>query len=166
MSSIVNEAFATPKSDVSGSTMGNNSTITNGVVNQLKRTRPWVLFLSIIGFLFTALMAIGTLGIFFGGGAAILSGTGQGGAGASGMIMGMGLVYLLMTALYFFASLYLLKYAGSIKKVVNSGSSQDLEMALKAQASFWKLVGILSLVMVAFMLIALVLGVGSAMIGL
>ena len=169
MSSNVNDAFATPKSNVSGSTIGDagkNAAITVGIVNQLKRTRPWVLLLSIVGFFFTALMALGTLGIFFGGGAAIMGMSGQQMPVNSGMpIIAVGVVYLLMTLLYFFASLYLVRYAGSIKKVVNFGGSENLEAALKSQASFWKLMGILTLVMIVFMLIGLVFGVGAALMG-
>ena len=49
----------------------------------------------------------------------------------SGMpIIAVGVVYLLMTLLYFFASLFLVRYAGSIKKVVNFGGSDNLEAAL------------------------------------
>lgn len=171
MSSNINDAFATPKSDVSGSTMGNNSNaittaITTGIVDQLKRTRPWVLLISIIGFIFTALMAIATAGIFFGGGAAIMSGTGMpAGTGGSGLIMGMAAMYLVMTVLYFIISLLLLKYAGAIKRFVASGSSQDMEQALKHQASFWKLIGILTLVTLVFMIVMMVIGLGGALMG-
>ena len=169
MNSNVNEAFATPKSEVSGSTIGNNNSgnaITTGIVNQLKRTRPWVLFLSIIGFLITALTGLGTLGIFFGGGSALLGMSGQQMPTNSALpIMGVGVIYLFMTLLYFFASLYLLKYATSIKQVINFGGSDNLEAALKFQASFWKLVGILTVVMMVFMLIALVFGIGAAIMG-
>ena len=156
MSSNVNDAFATPKSDVSGSTIGNNNSgnaITTGIVDQLKRTRPWVLLISIVGFIFTALMAIGTVGIFFGGGAAMMGPGMPPEFGGGGLIIGMGIMYLIMTILYFVISLLLLKYAGAIKRFVASGTSQDMEHALKHQASFWKLVGILTLVTIVVMLV-------------
>ena len=169
MSSNVNDAFATPKSDVSGNTIGNNNsgnTITTGIVDQLKRTRPWVLLISIIGFIFTVFMAIASVGMLFGGGAMM---SGMGGAQAAGlpngMFMGMGVMYLVMTILYFVISLYLLKYAGAIKKFVASGTSQDMEHALKHQASFWKLVGILTLVTIVLMIVMMVVGIGGALMG-
>lgn len=169
MATDINEAFATPKSNVSGSTIGDagkNAAITVGIVSQLKRTRPWVLLLSVVGFFFTALMGLGTLGIFFGGGAAILGMSGQQMPVNSGLpIIAVGVIYLLMTLLYFFASLYLIRYAGSIKKVINFGGSDNLEAALKSQASFWKLMGILTLIMIVFMLVGLIFGVGAALIG-
>jgi hypothetical protein len=169
MSSDINESFATANNKVSDSTIGdvgNNSAITIGIVKQLQRTRPWVLFLSIIGFLITALTGLGTLGIFFGGGSALHGMSGQQMPANSALpIMGVGVIYLFMTFLYFFASLYLFRYAGSIKKVINFGGSDNLEAALKYQASFWKLVGILIVVMMVFMLIALVFGIGTAIMG-
>ncbi len=169
MSSNVNDAFATPKSDVSGNTIGNNNsgnTITTGIVDQLKRTRPWVLLISIVGFIFTALMAILTVGIFFGGGAAMMSGPGMPpGMEAGGLIVGMGIMYLVMTILYFVISLFLLKYAAAIKRFVASGTSQDMEHALKHQASFWKLIGILTLVTLVLMVVMMVIGIGGALMG-
>lgn len=168
MSSNVNEAFATPKSDVSGSTIGNNNSsnvITTGIVDQLKRTRPWVFLISVVGFIFTALMATGTVGIFFGGGAAMMGSGMPPGIGGSGLIMGMGAMYLVMTILYFVISLYLLKYAGAIKKFIASGTSEDMEHALKHQASFWKLVGILTLVTIVLMIVMMVIGIGGALMG-
>jgi accessory gene regulator protein AgrB len=77
-----------------------------------------------------------------------------------------GVAYLLMTIFYFFTSLFVFKYAKSIKKAVNLGGSEHVEDALKAQASFWKLVGILTLVMFVLMILAMVFGVGSAMMGM
>ncbi len=162
MSNNVNDAFATPQSNVSGATMGsNNGGITNGIIQQLKKTRPWVLFMAILGFIGTAFMAIGTAGIFMGGGAMLQMAAGPGAAAMpAGATMGVGIVYLLMTLFYFFASLYLYKYAGSIKRVVATGSTQDLELALKSQASFWKLVGVLTLLMFILMIV----GMGAAII--
>jgi len=169
MSTQTENPFATPKSDVSRSNQGNDTgnAITIGIVEQLKKTRPWVLLISILGFIFTALMAIGTLGIFFGGGAAIFSGSpGMQGMGPGAMIMGMGFMYLLMTILYFFISLKLYKFADGIKKFIATGTSQDMEFALKQQASFWKIVGILTLITLIITVVFLLFGVGAALIGI
>ena len=158
----VNDAFTTPKSNVQGSSAGDNGSVTSGMIQQLKRTRPWVLFLSILGFIGTFFMAIGTVGMFAGGAAMFA----KAGSQAAGIATGAGVAYLLMTLLYFFASLYLFKYAKSIKKAVNLGGSEHVENALKSQASFWKLVGILTAIMIVLMILAMVFGVGSAMMGL
>ena len=162
MSNNVNDAFATPRSNVSGATMGGTNTgITNGIIQQLKKTRPWVLLLSILGFIGTAFMALATVMIFLGGGSMLqMAGGPNGAAMPAGAMMGVGFMYLLITLFYFFSSLYLFKYAGSIKRVIATGSTQDLELALKSQASFWKLVGILALISMILMIV----GMGAAII--
>ena len=83
-------------------------------------------------------------------------------AGA-GIMIGLGVLYLVSAAIYFMASLYLLRYAGAIKRAVSSLSVADLEAALEQQASFWKLVGIMALIFIVLMVILLVVGVGGAM---
>ncbi len=167
MNDNINDAFTTPKANVSGNTIsGSNNIITTGIVDQLKRTRPWVLLISIVGFIFTAIMAIGTLAIFFGGGVAIFSGSGVTPDMSSGIaVIVMGFIYLLMTLLYFVISLFLLKYAGAIKRFIASGTSQDMEAALKYQASFWKVVGILTLVSIVFMVLGIAAGIIGALTG-
>lgn len=165
MSNNVNDAFATPRSNVSGATMGSsNSGVTNGIIQQLKKTRPWVLFMSILGFIGTAFMAIATVAIFMGGGAMMqMAGAPNAAAMPAGATMGMGIFYLLITLFYFFASLYLYKYAGSIKRVIATGSTDDLELALKSQASFWKLVGVLTLLMFILMIVGMITAVMAPM---
>ena len=110
-------------------------------------------------------MGLGTLGILLGGGAAILGMSGQQMPINSGLpIIAVGVIYLLMTLLYFLLSLYLVRYAGSIKKVVNFGGS-DSRSSLKISGRFLKLIGILTLIMIIFMLVGLIFGVGAALIG-
>lgn len=168
MSTNAENPFATPKSNVSRNTLDSDTgnVITIGIVEQLKKTRPWVLLISIMGFIFTALMAIVTLMIFFGGGSAMLSGAAGIPAGSGAMVMGMGVMYLIMTILYFVISLYLYKYAGGIKRFVATGTAQDMEVALKQQASFWKIVGILTLITLVITIAFMVFGVGAALIGM
>jgi hypothetical protein len=59
------------------------------------------------------------------------------------------------------ASLYLLRYAGAIKSAVTSLNMGELERALEAQASFWKLVGILTIVSFVLMIVFFIVGAGS-----
>ncbi|TXH68054.1 MAG: hypothetical protein E6Q83_15780 [Thiothrix sp.] len=70
-------------------------------------------------------------------------------------------MYLLIAVIYFIASLYLLRYANAIKRAVTGLSAADMEAALEAQASFWKLVGILAIVSIVLMIVFMVVGFGS-----
>jgi hypothetical protein len=125
-----------------------------GVAAILQNTQPWVRFCSILGFV--------------SGGAMVLIGLV---AGSVGLITGnletavMIVVYPPLGVLYAFPSFYLLRYANGIRRFSASSSQQDLATALDAQRSFWKFVGVLSLVSLAVMVIAftVVVAFGVAM---
>lgn len=125
--------------------------------------------MAIIGFIGAALMAIMAVPMLMGsammGNLEGLEGTDADQLGmmaGAGVMIGLGVVYLVSAAIYFMASLYLLRYAGSIKRAVASLGVADLEAALDQQASFWKLVGIMTLIFIVLMLVLFVGGVGGA----
>jgi hypothetical protein len=103
--------------------------------------------------------------MFLGGGMMGMSGVegldANAGFAGTGFMIGMAVMYLLLAVIYFIASLYLLRYANAIKSAVTGLNASDLEAALEAQASFWKLVGILSIVSIVLMIVFMVVGFGS-----
>lgn len=158
------DAYAPPQSvvrDVSGG----NGLMTDSIVASLRKTRPWVLLLSILGFISAAFMIIAAIPMFIGAGS--MSGLeGMEGAemlGGGAFMIGMAVMYIVLGIIYFLASLYLLRYAGSIKRAVTGLSQSDLELALAQQASFWKLIGILSLISILVVIAMMVVGVGGAL---
>lgn len=156
----VQDAYAPPRSvvrDVSGG----SGAMSERIVASLRKTRPWVLFIAILGFIFTALVVVASIPMFLGG--SMMGGldTGVPGMPGTGFMVGMGVLYLLMGVIYFMASLYLLRYASAIKRAVTGLNASDLETALEAQASFWKLIGILSIVSIIVTLLFAVIGIGS-----
>ena len=157
----VQDAYAPPRSvvrDVSGG----SGLMSEMIVASLRKTRPWVLFIAILGFIGAAFMLLASIPVFLGGGMTGFEGADAGlGMAGTGMMIGMGVIYLLMGVIYFMASLYLLRYASAIKRAVTGLNIGDLESALEAQASFWKLVGILSIVSIILMLVFMVIGIGS-----
>jgi hypothetical protein len=64
-----------------------------------------------------------------------------------------------------FLGIYLLKYSGAIKRSGSSGSSADVEEAIGYQHAFWRLAGILSLLMLAFTVVVLVAGIVGGISG-
>jgi len=113
----------------------------------LGETQPWVRFLGVLGFVmvgFMLLVGLGT-GVF---------GIASGQPEMAALIV----VYPLMALLYFFPSLYLVRFASRIREFTQGQRPQQLEAALVTQRSFWRFVGILSLVGI---IIAL-LGIGLA----
>lgn len=148
----VESVFAKPTAAVEDMVSG-EGLFSNRIIASLRRTRPWVLVIAILGFISSVLIVLTALPLLLGG--TQLYGDLNTGIGSSFM-MGMGGFYLGIAAVTFFASLHLVKFASAIKRALNSLSATDLEDALERQASFWKLVGILSLLSVVFAVIAIV----------
>jgi hypothetical protein len=87
------------------------------------------------------------------------------GSGVIG-IMGtvMGLFILGMALLVFFPALYLARYASRIAQLRGSGRVEDLEAALEAQKSYWKFIGILTVIWLVFYFVMMLLQIiGVAM---
>ena len=60
---------------------------------------------------------------------------------AGGVVFGA--FYLLVGVLYFFPSLYLLRYGGAIKRMGGRANTAAIEDALQQQLTFWRFIGIL-----------------------
>lgn len=102
-------------------------------IEMLKQTRPWVRFLSVLGFMGTFALAV----------SGFLRGVG-GMAGPVGGMPGLAIlgIYVTLSLLYFFPSLFLWRYADCISRLQVTEAAADLESALEAQRSFWRFVGI------------------------
>lgn len=134
----------------------------HNLVESLRQTRPWVLFLSIMGCLVVALMMLGGAAMLVGG----LSGLIPADEGSANMFVGVGVLYIVMGIVYVPPLLFLFRYAGHIKKFVTAPTSPAIESAMAAQKSFWKSVGILFLIMmilqVVFVIGAMAFGFANA----
>ncbi|MBI1903995.1 MAG: hypothetical protein HYS13_23080 [Planctomycetia bacterium] len=96
-----------------------------GVRGWLKRTRRWVIFLAVLGFVFTALSALGTAFSLIGATA----------AGPFGWLAT--LYYLGQTAVLFVLSLMMVIYAAGIGEYLRNNSIANLQRAMQAQQRFW-----------------------------
>lgn len=139
-----------------------SAAITRTMVDSLVRTRPWVLLIGIVMIVACVFMVLGGLAMIAMGGAAGLGG----GEYAAYLGPGVGGLYLAFAILYFFPALYLLRYAGAIKRIgpANPGA---MEEALARQASFWRFVGILTAVLIGVYVvviaaIAVIAAIGAA----
>src|SRR6476660_10118198 len=107
----------------------------------LQRTKPWVRFLSVIGFLLSGMMA------FLGMDATVGGLTSRRFETAAFVLLDFA-----FAAMFLVQSLYLTKYANRIDLFVAQGHAVQLEAALEAQRKFWKASGVcalLSLVVLA-----------------
>ena len=149
--------YRPPSSDVSGATPGSSDgEVAAGIVEVLRKTRPWVLFLSILTFIGCGFMFLLGLFMVVAGGAAEFQELfgGLGGVTVGGLYFLFGLLYLV-------PGLHLLRYAGAIKKLNISPTTAGLQAALEFQHKFWRFVGI---VMAALMGVYALIFVGAFLI--
>ncbi len=117
--------------------------VSEEMLGALRSTRPWVMFLAILGFVVLAFMILGSLFLIVVGNVMTHQANMPAFFGP-----GIGVVELLLALVYLFPCLYLLRYGIAIGNI--PGSGQDaMEQALKQQKSFWKFMGILMIILLA-----------------
>ncbi len=152
----VQDVFAAPKAVV-GDVVNGSGAVSASIMQSMTKTRPWVLLFAVLGFIGAGLMLIGSVGAIVGGITMLNVSAGDAPSKAGlGGLLAVGLFYLVITALYFWVSLYLLRYASAIKRLKLSNQLVDLEAALANQASFWKLVGIMVLISVVVSIVIII----------
>ena len=131
----------------------------------LAETGRWQKLLGVVMMVCTILIAL--LGIFF-----IVVGFVDNGEfleeGVFGKIMGLslGIMYLLLSVLYYFFAIYLLRSAKAFKAYLESDSDADLTDGLRNTKSFFRLSGILSLIGICAVGLALVGAAVAAIVAL
>lgn len=122
----------------------------------MRSTKPWVTMFAVLGFLGTALICVGAL--------FALTSAGFAQGAFAGVGIGMALGYLLMAGLYGYTAMLLWNYRAGIETYLASNGDLDcLAIAITRQASFWRFVGILTVIMFAlYVLVFLVMIVGIA----
>jgi hypothetical protein len=129
-------------------------------VELMRRTRPWVLFLAVLGAISSAFMLLGALAVVALGGAATKAMMGKDMEGAPAWLpMLIAGVYALVAALYVIPVVKLFKYSGAINALARTRSLRDLEAAIDYQRSFWKFVGLMTAIVIGvYLLLAIVIG--------
>jgi hypothetical protein len=133
---------------------------TNGF---LAETAKWAKFLAIVGFVFCGLMALGAL---FAGSVIATSFSQFGGAGAMAA-MGSTFVtifYLGLALLCFFPCLYLFKFATKMKVALRSNDQETINNSFGNLKSYFKFVGILTIIILSFyaIILLIVLAAGAS----
>ena len=131
----------------------------------LQKAGQWARFLGIMGFIGSGLMAI--LSFFIGsimGGLAMR----QGNIYPAGMGGIMGFFYLLIAVLYFFVSLYLYQFGTNAKAGLAFNDPIQVSKSLEKLKSFFKTLGITTIVMMALYVLIIIgvivgISIGSSM---
>ena len=129
------------------------SAVTATVLDHLRGTKPWVRFISVLGFICAALLVlVGLFMMAIGGMGSAIPGMEKLGKGFGVLLGGL---YFLAALVYVFFSIPLYRYASAIQSMVQSRSTGALEQALAHQRSFWRRVGITTLVLLCIYVAAI-----------
>lgn len=132
------------------------------VLALLKDTRAWVRFVAVVWALANAFMVL--MGLTF-----LTVGSAMMGPGGQRLPGWMGLVYVAMGAFWAFPLVQLFRFSGTVDSLLADGRTATLEQALDFQRSFWKALGVMTLVALgAYALtcvVAMFMGMATAMRG-
>lgn len=128
---------------------------TRGYLNETAR---WAKFLSVIGFIMCAILVI--IGLSAG---TILSTLGSASSELGGMFamgsMFFAVIYILIALLYFFPCLYLYRFGAKMKIALAAHDQQRMNESFKNLKSCFRYMGILTIIVLAFYVLALLLGI-------
>ncbi|HEX6898687.1 MAG TPA: hypothetical protein VF789_03195 [Thermoanaerobaculia bacterium] len=129
---------------------GELGVISYRMVQLLRETRPFLLFVAVYGFIVAGLMALAALGMI---GTAVLSR--EVSSAMAGALVLAGGLYILGAVAALFWSFTLHRYAAAIRKVEQGGRERAFEEALTHQKSYWTLTA-------ALLALSLLAGAGIA----
>lgn len=122
------------------------------VIDELRKTRPWVLFIAIMLWICGGIFLLAVLFnmAFMDSGAASNAMTSGSAASMIGYLIGAGLGFFVLAYLILYPTLKLTRYASGIARFASSESFTDLAEALSEQRRFWRFHGIVLVATLAF----------------
>jgi hypothetical protein len=134
---------------------GGGETITPLMIEHLRASRPWIRLISILTFIFSGLMILGSLIMFVLGAVGASLGP-KSSAGAEFTPLLGAMIYLPFSVVYLLPAIFTHRFANSIDELVVAPGARSLENALDRSRSFWKLAGIMALISVAFLVLSII----------
>jgi magnesium-transporting ATPase (P-type) len=122
--------------------------VTEYMLQKMRETGPWTRLISVMGFIGMGFMVLMGLMVMLG------SSFIPQGEGAPPIAL-MGIFYILLSLVYLFPLLYLFRYSSAVKRL-RENSQQAMEDALSYQKSFWKFVGILTIIGLIFAILGMI----------
>jgi hypothetical protein len=113
--------------------------VTTTLLGHLRSTRPWVRFLSVLGFIGMGFMLFAGLMLI------VASGVRPSSTGSFPSAL-LAVVYLAFAAIYLWPVLALHRFGRALTRLLDEGSGEALEGAFRRQFLFWRAVGILTIV--------------------
>lgn len=130
--------------------------LNESAVSALRESAKWCMFLAIIGFIGIAFMILAGAFMMFAM-SALSNNPAFGSANPfGGFKTYMGLMYIVIAALYFFPIYYLYKYATGTKRALESSNSDVLSDALVNLKSHHKFLGITTIVVISLYILVII----------
>ena len=126
----------------------------------LSETAKWCKFLSIVGYILSAIIAI--LALFMGTILGRLMNDTYGSNSSS--FIGAGfitVIYLIFAALWFFMSLFLYRFASKMKLALYTNDQESLNNSFLNLKNLYRLIGIITIIYLSFIALALLLGIAG-----
>lgn len=157
---MADNPYAAPSSNVSGTdSYGSSGDVAASTVRILSGTKGWARFLSVMCFIAGGFMIL----------AAVMMLSQSGNAppefrrAFGGSLAFIAILYLVMgVVVYILPGIILGGYAGKIGALITNPGTLSLDEALEKQRSFFKYMGILAIIAIAFMIIAFLIGIANA----
>ncbi|MBN2509187.1 MAG: hypothetical protein JXB03_02880 [Spirochaetales bacterium] len=162
MSETTNNPFESPKTNMNAvPDSPATGELTSLMKTYLKEASPWIRFVGIMGYIGCGLIAV--IGLLMAVGFSAFGQTFASLGAMSGFMgAGVGALYIIMAVIGFFPSHFTFKLGSGIKSYNLTGMNEKLESAFKFNKSFWKFVGIIYIIYLAFLPLALIF---SAVVG-
>ena len=145
---MTNDPYATPSASGYETLHAGGGLVSQAAIQQLVGTRPWVIFFAVMMFIGSGFLVLGALGMAMMGGMSSIVSSRSATPFPAGIGFALAAVYLVLAVVYVFPGVKLVQYASAISRLVRTRQESDLVMALDRQRSFWKLVGIMMIVMI------------------
>jgi hypothetical protein len=139
---------------------GSSGTLTETMAFYLKGASPWLRFLGVLGFIgcgILAVIGIVTLIVM----PSLVPEIGEAWSSIAGTSLGS--LYIILGVVGFFPARFIYKFGTKIRGFLWSNSEQELELAFKYNKSFWKFSGIVTIVYLAIIPAAIVIGIIAAL---
>jgi hypothetical protein len=153
--------YQSPQADiVAEKPLISQGVLTDVMAGYLKETSPWVRFLGIVSYIVCGLIFLAGFILIIVGFVQIVQYNEELSVGsqASGFISS-GFMAIGSGLLVFFPARFLYLYGAKLKSYCQNYSEKELELAFKNSKSFWKFSGICTIIYLAFIPVALVIGI-------
>jgi hypothetical protein len=143
---------------MSQNNFGSEMTITPASKQALKTMSGWMRFMAVLGFIGCAMMLLSGLIMMLSG--SLLSGSNL---PYDVPTKGMGFSYLVIAVLIFFPYLFLNRSCNAINNALMSGHNEELETGLINMKSYWKYLGIFTIIMLGLLVLMIPIMIGAGM---